>query len=70
MKIRLFNQDEGYYIPSFMYINISEHIDMQEFEENSSEIKGTFIHEYCHYLQDISTTYGYNKFICEVNYVY
>lgn len=64
MKIRLFNQDEGYYIPSFMYINISEHIDMQEFEENSSEIKGTFIHEYCHYLQDISTTYGYNKFIC------
>ena len=64
MKIRFFNQDEGYYIPSFMYINISEHIDMQEFEENSSEIKGTFIHEYCHYLQDISTTYGYNKFIC------
>ncbi len=32
---------------------------MGDFEKNPPEVKGTFIHEYCHYLQDVSTTFGF-----------
>lgn len=61
--IRIFNKQYGYYLPAFLYISIDEDIDFNNFEDNSNEVKGTFIHEYCHYLQDVSTTYGYLNFI-------
>lgn len=59
----LFDDLLGYYLPSFLYIYTEECIDFQNFEDNPIETKGTFMHEYCHYLQDVSTTYGYNNFI-------
>ena len=57
--IKIFNKQYGYYLPAFLYISIDEDIDFNNFEGNPDEVKGTFIHEYCHYLQDVSTTFGY-----------
>ena len=62
--LKLLDSTLGYYLPSFLYIYTEEHIDFENFEANLSETNGTFMHEYCHYLQDISTTYGYNNFVC------
>lgn len=61
---RLFNNVSGYYLPAFLYIWLNDSIDFQNFENHSDEVKGTFIHEYCHFLQDVSTTYGYSNFLC------
>lgn len=61
--IRIFNKQYGYYLPAFLYISIDEDIDFNNFEGSPDEIKGTFIHEYCHYLQDVSTTFGYLNFL-------
>lgn len=61
--LKLFEDLSGYYLPSFFYIYTEDSIDFQNFESNTAEIKGTFIHEYCHYIQDVSTTYGYTNAI-------
>ena len=61
---RLFNNTSGYYLPAFLCIQLNDKIDTQNFENHTDEVKGTFIHEYCHFLQDVSTTYGYSNFIC------
>lgn len=60
---KLFDSSYGSYIPAFALIEIEDIIDFQNFENNHDELKGTFIHEYCHYLQDVSTTYGFINFI-------
>ena len=61
--IRMFNKQYGYFLPAFLYINIDEDIDFNNFKGCPDEVKGTFIHEYCHYLQDVSTTFGYMNFL-------
>ena len=61
---KLFNNDSGSYLPAFFYIELDCNIDFQDFENHPDEEKGTFIHEYCHFLQDVSTTYGYSNFLC------
>ena len=53
----------GCYLPAFLCIQLNDSIDFQNFESHSDEVKGTFIHEYCHFLQDVSTTYGYSNFL-------
>lgn len=63
---RLFDNSDGSYLPAFLYIQLNENIDFQNFENHSDEVKGTFIHEYCHFLQDVSTTYGYTNFLCYI----
>lgn len=60
---KLFDSSYGSYIPAFALIEIEDITDFQNFENNHDELKGTFIHEYCHYLQDVSTTYGFINFI-------
>ncbi len=62
--LKLLGSTLGYYLPSFLYIYTEKPIDFENFEANPLETKGTFMHEYCHYHQDISTTYGYNNFVC------
>jgi len=48
----------GYYSPSFFKMGISV-IEPLDNPENLPELpKSTFFHEYIHFLQDISTTYG------------
>lgn len=61
---RLFDNIYGSYLPAFLYIQLNENIDFQNFENHPDEVKGTFMHEYCHFLQDVSTTYGYVNFLC------
>ena len=60
---RLFDNSDGSYLPAFLYIQLNENIDFQNFENQPDEVKGTFMHEYCHFLQDVSTTYGYTNFL-------
>lgn len=60
---KLFNNLDGYYLPAFLYIQLNDSIDFQDFENHPDEVKGTFMHEYCHFLQDVSTTYGYMNFL-------
>lgn len=57
------NKILGEYFPAFFCIVVDELIDFQDFESNPKELKATFIHEYCHYLQDVSTTYGFFNFV-------
>lgn len=60
---KLFNDDFGEYIPGFFLMklnfNLHENFEWEEFKE---EDKATIIHEYIHYLQDISTTHGIANF--------
>ena len=56
---RLFDSRAGAYYPSYMLIKIDSTMDFDNFEDNRDELKGTFMHEYCHFIQDVSTTYGY-----------
>lgn len=60
---KLFDFSYGSYMPAFALIQIEDNIDFQNFEDNHEELKGTFIHEYCHYLQDVSTTCGFINFV-------
>lgn len=60
---KLFDES-GSYLPAFLYIELDQSIDFQNFENHPDEVKGTFIHEYCHFIQDVSTTYGYSNFVC------
>lgn len=61
---KLFDYESGSYLPAFLYIELDQSIDFQNFENHPDEVKGTFIHEYCHFVQDVSTTYGYSNFLC------
>lgn len=61
---KLFDYESGSYLPAFLYIELDQSIDFQNFENHPDEVKGTFIHEYCHFVQDVSTTYGYSNFVC------
>ena len=59
----LFDSRAGAYYPSYMLMKIDSSINFDDFEENRDEQKGTFMHEYCHFIQDVSTTYGYMTYI-------
>lgn len=61
---KLLDYESGSYVPAFLYIEIDQSIDFQNFENHPDGIKGTFAHEYCHFVQDVSTTYGYSNFVC------
>lgn len=60
---KLYNQDFGSYMPGLFKMdigmNLFENISWNDFSDRE---KATFIHEYVHYLQDISTTYGISHF--------
>lgn len=66
MVKRLFNNDCGAYMPGFFIMDLnmefSNEFDLNKLEEKE---KATLIHEYIHYLQEISTTSG----ICNFNHV-
>lgn len=61
--VSLFDSKVGVYYPSYMLMKIDSSINFDNFEGNRDEQKGTFIHEYCHFIQDVSTTYGYMTYI-------
>lgn len=49
--------ERGYYIPSLFHIYINGKFD-EDLGNLSNKDAGTFVHEYIHYLQNISTIYG------------
>lgn len=64
--VSLFDGKAGAYYPSYMLMKIDTSINFDNFEGNRDEQKGTFMHEYCHFIQDVSTTYGYMTYICNL----
>ena len=52
---------ESYYRPSFFWIELATSYDFNDIW--GKEIEHTFFHEYIHYLQDITTTFGYINYI-------
>lgn len=60
---RLFN-DSGEYIAGFFKISINKELyEGIKWEDFSQEEKATLVHEYVHFLQDISTTRGVSNFV-------
>jgi len=57
----------GYYLPSFFYIEIATNNPLDDLNTLSSMEKSTFFHEYTHFLQDLTTTFGLTNIINTVN---
>lgn len=56
-KDELLNELRGYYKPSFFYIYLEGDFNIN-MESLSIKDRGTFVHEYIHYIQNISTYWG------------
>jgi hypothetical protein len=54
-----FNAKEvGFYFPSFLCMQINTDEDLSDLNRVSPITKKAFLHEYIHFIQDITTTYG------------
>lgn len=64
MELKLLNKAYGLYILSLLRIELNIDFDFGEYgwNNNNDYQKATFVHEYIHYLQDISTLYGVLNF--------
>jgi hypothetical protein len=59
----------GFYRPHFFSIYLNGSFDI-EFQNLSQEDLGTFVHEYTHYLQNVTTIFGLKNSIFFFNYLY
>ena len=48
----------GYYEPSFFRLHVSTTEKLSDLDALSIENKSVFIHEYVHFLQDLTTSFG------------
>jgi hypothetical protein len=55
--MRAFDSQNNYYIPGFFWIELDTAKELNEIFKTGFE--NLFFHEYLHFLQDITTTYGY-----------
>lgn len=64
MSTKLLSSAYGLYLPSLLRIELNIDFDYgkNNWNNNNDYQKSTFVHEYIHYLQDISTTYGLLNF--------
>lgn len=69
MAIKLFDKALGLYLPSFFCMELNIPFDFEKLENNNSNQVSTFIHEYIHYIQDVTTTYGYINFCHYMNLI-
>lgn len=69
MSIKLFNETLGVYMPAFFCMELNIPFDFKRLEKNNDFQMSTFIHEYIHYIQDITTTYGYMNLSHSVNMI-
>jgi hypothetical protein len=51
----------GYYLPSYFEIRIDTDQDLKSIAELPEREQGLYFHEYCHFLQDVTTTFGVLK---------
>ena len=56
----------GYYKPAFFHINVKTDNAFKNFSDNDFSI---FIHEYVHFIQDVTTTYGLNNMYVYSEYI-
>ena len=59
----------GFFSPSFFRMHIDVNEDLADLNNIAQDAAATFLHEYIHYIQDISTTYGLLNIINVVNYI-
>lgn len=64
MSFKLLNKAYGLYQLSLLRIELNIDFDYGQYnwDNNNDYQKSTFVHEYMHYLQDISTLYGLLNF--------
>lgn len=60
---KLYDTTCGLYHPAFFRIDLKEEFNFTDWNKNTNHQKSVFLHEYIHYLQDITTTYGYLNFV-------
>ncbi len=63
---RVLNTTLGYYEPAFFHINIGTN---SSFEKFSSRDFSIFLHEYIHFIQDVTTVYGLNNMYVYSEYI-
>lgn len=60
MEFRKYIEANNFYMPSFFYIRLNVSLNFKDdFVEGAPQNMAVFLHEYIHYLQDVSTVYGY-----------
>ena len=62
-----YNFVESYYKPSFFWIELATSYELKDIW--GKEIEHTFFHEYMHYLEDITTTFGYIYYIHKLSLI-
>lgn len=65
MSLRL-NTDLGYYTPAFFHIKVNTNTLMGSFSDKDFSV---FLHEYIHFLQDVTTIYGLNNMYVYSEYI-
>lgn len=68
MRQELYNPS-GFYDSSYLKMKINTNDSFLDFSNISEVGKATFLHEYIHYLQDITTTNGLFNIVAEVDYI-
>jgi len=63
------NSKLGFYNSAFLKIHIHSTEDLQKLEAVSIQTEATYLHEYIHFLQDISSTYGLMNICSIVDYI-
>ena len=51
----------GYYEPGFLHLRVNTDFDLSDLNtiiKNDKKLFSTFLHEYIHFLQDVTTTTG------------
>jgi len=54
--MNLYSSEVGFYIPSFLYMKVDTKASLEKIF--GTPIESVFVHEYVHFLQDISTVFG------------
>lgn len=63
-QVRKYNQVLGFYMPSMFHLHVHTLEDIEHWEKWNDKTLCTFLHEYIHFLQDISTVAGlYNIYV-------
>jgi hypothetical protein len=55
--MKIFDSQDNYYVPAFFWIELNTAKELNEIF--NTDLEHIFFHEYLHFLQDITTTYGY-----------
>jgi len=51
----------GTYLPAYFEVHIDTDEDLNNLEQLPPEVQALYFHEYCHFLQDLTTTFGLLK---------